>query len=41
MDNILAIQEEAEKNGCQNITLEEINREIAEYRNGNNTGVTL
>ena len=35
MDNILAMQEEAEKNGCKNITLEEINREIAEYRNGN------
>ena len=41
MDNILAMQEEAEKNGCQNIALEEINREIAEYRNGNNTGLTL
>ena len=41
MDNILAMQEEAEKNGYKNITLEEINREIAEYRNGNNTGVTL
>ena len=41
MDNILAMQEEAEKNGCKNITLEEINREIAEYRNENNTGLTL
>lgn len=41
MDNIFAMQEEAEKNGCQNITLEEINQEIAEYRNGNNTGLTL
>ena len=41
IDNILAMQEEAEKNGCKNITLEEINREIAEYRNRNNTGVTL
>ena len=35
MDNIFAMQEEAEKNGCQNIILEEINQEIAEYRNGN------
>ena len=29
------MQKEAEKNGCQNITLEEINLEIAEYRRGN------
>ena len=35
MENILAMQEDAEINDCQNITLEEINREIAEYRKGN------
>lgn len=35
MENILAMQEDAEKNGCQIITLEEINWEIAEYRKGN------
>lgn len=34
MDNILAMQAEAEKNNCQDITLEEINQEIADYRAG-------
>lgn len=34
MDNILAMQAEAEKNGCSDITLEEINKEISEYRTG-------
>ena len=34
MDNILAMQLEAEKNGCQSITLEDINKEILNYRQG-------
>ena len=35
MDNILAMQAEAEKNNCQDITLDEINKEIDDYRKGN------
>lgn len=34
MDNIYAMQAEAEKNNCQGITLDEINKEIEDYRNG-------
>ncbi len=34
MDNILAMQAEAEKNNCEEITLDEINKEIEDYRNG-------
>lgn len=34
MDNILAMQAEAEKNNCEGITLDEINKEIEDYRNG-------
>lgn len=32
MDTILEMKAEAEKNGCQNITLEEINKVIDDYR---------
>lgn len=34
MDNILAMQAEAEKNNCEGITMDEINKEIEDYRNG-------
>jgi hypothetical protein len=34
MENIYAMQAEAEKNNCQKITLDEINKEIEDYRNG-------
>lgn len=34
VDNILAMQREAKANGCANMTLEEISKEISDYRKG-------
>ncbi|MCR4822946.1 MAG: hypothetical protein K5873_08770 [Treponema sp.] len=34
VDNILAMQREAKAKGCASITLEEINKEISDYRKG-------
>ena len=34
VENNLAMQREAKANGCANITLEEINKEISDYRKG-------
>ena len=34
VDNILAMQREAKAKGCAGITLEEINKEISDYRKG-------
>ena len=34
IDNILALQKEAEANGCAEMSLDEINAEISDYRKG-------
>ena len=34
VDNILAMQREAKAKGCAGMTLEEINKEISDYRRG-------
>lgn len=34
VDNILAMQRDAKAKGCAGITLEEINKEISDYRKG-------